>query len=302
MNILLPHIKGFIEASHPEAPPSPIPMCFTQHAMAKILGTVGMRHPETGAKGFGPKDKQGFDVIEFDEVGSSNASSGIYTPDVKWGDERLDFWLSRDEDEMRLWTGDLHSHPGRIGHPSRKSGPGLGDLGYVEEAFRLNEPMQFFFIPILTNTGPRQRVIEIHPWIVSRDAPDQPMYARVEICDVEAFPLRRFNPEWELRAMEPTPSAIKRERLEELLDVPVESHPLARGALELRLRNDGLVLTFVIPRDFPRAHPQLYVATEEDAHPTPVPFRWAGEKSDKEPERRLASLCSIVTNCMNMRF
>ncbi|HEX8597029.1 MAG TPA: hypothetical protein VF952_00750 [Chloroflexia bacterium] len=180
---------------------APFPMFFTPSALHEVLATVGQRPPETGAKGFGPKDQMGFDVVEFDEGGSSRASGGVYSPDVAWGDQRLDYWMSRPKGEIRLWTGDVHSHPGDIGFPSRKSGKGLGDLGYVEEVFSSTEWMQCFFMPIVTQPGQRRSPEGplICPWVVMRDAPDKPMLARLKIGSIDQFPQRQFNPAWEER-------------------------------------------------------------------------------------------------------
>ena len=69
--------------------------------------------------------------------------------------------------ETRLWTGDVHRHPGRFGLPSGRSGKALGDEGYVDEVFEQNETMQWFLLPILTQTGNDE--IVIHPWLRHRD-------------------------------------------------------------------------------------------------------------------------------------
>lgn len=173
-------------------------MCFTPAALDQLLQTVGTKPPETGAKGFGPVDRIGFDLVEFDESGSAAASAAVYSPDAKWGGERQKFHLDQADSNMRLWTGDLHSHPGNFGRPSQKSGTGLGDLGYVEQVFNENEAMRWFLMPILTGSGDEE--VTIHPWVVERsqngDAP-KVYLAELRVCDVSEFPARQFNPAWE---------------------------------------------------------------------------------------------------------
>ena len=88
-------------------------MCFSEEALSEIVRTVGQKTPETGAKGFSPilsEDpdapyKIGFDIVEFDEKGSQEASSSMYQPNEEWGTERVNFHL--DADDMRLWAGDI---------------------------------------------------------------------------------------------------------------------------------------------------------------------------------------------------
>jgi molybdopterin/thiamine biosynthesis adenylyltransferase len=179
---------------HPGARQSPVPMCFTQKALNELLLTVGSKPPETGAKGFGPKDRLGFDRIEFDVAGSESAGGAVYSPDVAWGEARTQFHMDQEGERMRLWSGDLHSHPGGHGRPSGKSGPGLGDLGYVGEVFAQNETMLWFLLPILTETA--NGMVTIHPWICHRDAVHQPMIAQLLVCESDDFPSRAFNPEW----------------------------------------------------------------------------------------------------------
>lgn len=179
---------------HPNAQKSDEPMCFTAEALAQLLRTVGSREPESGAKGFGPKDRLGFDLIEFDVRGSEQAGGAVYSPDVEWGEKRRTHHLNQPEHLMRLWNGDLHSHPGGFGRPSRKAGPGLGDLGYVEEVFRANEWMQIFAIPIITFD--LDGTIVINPWVCYRENVHSPRIAEFIVCDVEQFPERPFNPVW----------------------------------------------------------------------------------------------------------
>lgn len=200
-------------APRPEfAGDAPFDLCFTPAAIQALLSSVGRQVPEAGAKGFGPVDRFGFDVVEFDVEGSRRAGGAIYSPDVVWGEQQCRHWLDQSGDEMRVWTGDLHSHPGRFGHPSGKSGPGMGDLGYVEEVFAQNEAMQYFAIPIVTLNSPTAVTDQtpeiprfdppsadawIWPWIVSRSAPHRPLWANLRVCPVSEFPDRVFNPAWE---------------------------------------------------------------------------------------------------------
>lgn len=180
---------------------APFPVCFTDAAMKTVLETVGRLAPETGAKGFGPKDNIGFDQIEFDENGSRHATVAVYSPDHQWGARRVEFHLDKPDDEVRLWTGDVHSHPGSNGFPSGKAGPSLGDLGYVEEVFRVNEWLQWFALVILTGTGEDRDEVVVWPWLISRDDPHRPMLADLRLCDVDEFPSRQFNPAWEERSV-----------------------------------------------------------------------------------------------------
>jgi len=178
---------------HPGCPMAPFPMCFTPEAMESLLKTVGSEPPEAGAKGFGPMDRMGFDVIEFDIQGSQVAGGAVYGPDEEWGRQRCEYHLGRPGAETRVWNGDIHSHPGGCGHPSPPAGKGLGDLGYVQEVFEQNETMQFFSVPILTNTG-NEEPVTIHPWVVRRDG--LLMIADLKVCQVDEFPERQYNPEW----------------------------------------------------------------------------------------------------------
>ncbi len=166
-------------------------MCFSEEALNEILKSVGQKTPETGAKGFSPilsEDpeapyKIGFDITEFDEIGSQEASTSIYRPNEEWGTERVNFHL--DADDMRLWAGDIHSHPGSSGYPSGEVGDGLGDLGYVRKVF-INFPyLRFFLLPIITLEAGR---IVIHPWVIDRTQPTVPLIANVRVCPPSEFP------------------------------------------------------------------------------------------------------------------
>lgn len=192
--------------THTGYPSAPFALCITRKALNQLLRTVGAYPPETGAKIFCPADIMGIETIEFDEQGSDCAGGVVYHPDTRWGTARVRYHLS--QPEMRLWTGDVHSHPGLMGRPSGKHGHALGDLGYVEEVFEQNETMEYFFIPILTNTGTGE--VLLNPWICRRGKPVQLMSAHLKIYpNTRYFPQRVFNPEW-LKSLETTPPAETR--------------------------------------------------------------------------------------------
>lgn len=180
----------------PTVPAASFPMCFTPAAIAELRRTVGSRPPESGAKGFARADKFGFDVVEFDYRGSGVTSGDVYSPDTHWGDKRCEHWLNQPEGRQRLWTGDMHSHPGGFRRPSPGIGRGLGDLGYVAEVFAQNPWMEYFLLPILTDTDPGSEC-NITPWVIHRAEPNRPLLAELRICSVDEFPERIFNPDWE---------------------------------------------------------------------------------------------------------
>ncbi len=222
---------------------APFPLCLTRTALEQLLRTVGSERPETGAKGFGPKDRVGLDVVEFDVLGSAYAHGAMYAPDVHWAERVREHHLDQPDERMRLWTADIHSHPGNMGWPSSRVGPGLGDLGYAERVFEENEWMEWFLIPILTGTATGEVVL--HPWVVHRSDPQEPMLADgVEIRSADQFPERSFNPVW-LRAQEepePPPFLVHHRAHRPL----VERRALA---LEYTQRLENLV-----SREFRRAH------------------------------------------------
>lgn len=183
---------GWSYARHPEAPPCPFPLCFTEASIHALLDSVGSRPAESGAKGFGPLAQLGFDVIEYDASGSESAGGTVYAPDERWGAARQAWHMSAAA--QRLWTGDAHSHPGDLGWPSGRAGRGLGDLGYVEFVFEQNESMEYFLIPILTRTATDH--VTIHAWVCQRGDIGSPMIAEVKVCEASEFPERVFNPTW----------------------------------------------------------------------------------------------------------
>ena len=189
---------------YPHVRVAPFPMCFTQEALDELMSSVGRRLPETGAKGFSPIDGVGFDVVEYDVRGSAKASGSVYSPDVSWGIERQEFHLNAEN--MRGWSGDIHSHPyGEwSGRPSSSaSGSAKGDLGYVRAVFEMNESMQYFLLPIITHgpmvlrSGSTVTGAWLHSWVIERGREDEPMIACVKVCEASEFPTRIFNPEWE---------------------------------------------------------------------------------------------------------
>jgi len=186
-------------ARYPDFPKAPFPTCFTPLALDILLLTVGRKYPESGSKAFSPADVLGIEVVEHDRNGSARAGGAIYSPDADWGDRRCTFHL-RTSGKPRLWSSDIHSHPGNMGRPSAAAGRGLGDLGYVAEFFHYNEWAEWFLLPILTGTGPHSPRITIHPWAVKRGRADQPVQlfiTDVRVCSVSRFPRRAFNPDWE---------------------------------------------------------------------------------------------------------
>ena len=96
---------------------------------------------------------------------------------------------------MRLWSGDIHSHPSHSGYPSNKSGQGLGDIGYVEAIFSMNKWMQHFLMPIITRES--DGLVLIHPWVCERADPVRLLMADLRVVEGADFPRRIFNPEWE---------------------------------------------------------------------------------------------------------
>lgn len=198
-------LQYFVPAPPVDADPIDLDVMFTKEALRDLLVTVGGRPPESGAKLFGPVDGFGIDVVEFDVRGSEHAGGAIYAPDTEWGSERLEFWIQQPGEERRIWTGDAHSHPGGFGWPSQRTGPGLGDLGYVKAVFEQNEIQAEFCIPILTGTGSGQPV-HVHPWVVLRTDPLRPRWARFKVRPAAEFPERRFNQAWVDRVEGRTPS------------------------------------------------------------------------------------------------
>jgi molybdopterin/thiamine biosynthesis adenylyltransferase len=194
---------------HPDYPKAPFAMCFTREALCALVDSVGVRPPESGAMGFSPADHMGFDLVEFSSSGSANSGGAVYRPDSEWGLSRCQHHQNQPVEAMRLWSGDLHSHPGGMGHPSGKSGRALGDLGYVEEVFEMTEWMEWFFIPILTGTGTDD--VTIHPWVCRRGRPVELMIADLQVCSASRFPKRVFNADWQERCAKAAEERARRE-------------------------------------------------------------------------------------------
>lgn len=285
-----------LEAAEPTAAP---PTCFTPQAWEELMRTVGSRPPESGAKGFGPVDRFGFDCIEFDERGSYGASGAVYSPDVDWGAERIKHWMNQPDNQIRLWTGDLHSHPGGYGRPSPRVGPALGDLGYVEAVFEHNPMMLWFAIPILTGTGLRVDP-RVDCWMVRRDAPDDPLSSELRICDVSEFPQRQLNPEWEAQVAAPTgPDNLDLALLAELVGIEFAWSQSESGSWSAELDLERCPLRLSLPDGFPARPPRLQVRLAQrwlDA-----PAAWLLE-SPRRVETRLALLCLHTAEHFARRF
>ena len=178
---------------YPGADSSDLEMCFSPKALKTLLETVGMNEPETGAKGFSavisddPDENTvriGFDIIEYDKIGSHNATGSMYSPNLEWSTKRVNYHM--DAEDFRFWVGDIHSHPGNLGTPSPDWGDGRGDLGYVRKIFETYPfPLDFFLLPIITLEGGK---IIIHPWIIERKNPTKPLIAEVRVCNPFDFP------------------------------------------------------------------------------------------------------------------
>ena len=289
-------------ALYPHEEPAPFAMCFTEKALRVLERTVFTRRPETGAKGFALVDHFGFEVVEFDYPGSSESSGSVYRPDVKWGSGRCEFHIHELEQRRRLWVGDVHSHPGESGRPSLRAGAGLGDLGYVESVFEMNEAMQFYALPIVTGAGTDN--VTIHPWVCVRDRPLRVLCAEVRICNVEEFPTRIFNPEWErLVAAQPSTG-----RKAEKIDADVVQRHLRRRTVR-SVVSDGEEFFVVcgsqaiqvrIPDGFPIEAPEL-VLMNPGYFGMIKPIPWA-KYSLVQGEERLANLCDWVFDGYGNQF
>jgi hypothetical protein len=284
---------------------APFPLCFTGDALEQLLATVGSLPPETGAKGFGPLEGLGIDLVEFDEPASQTASGGVYSPDVAWGDERVQHHLNQPGSLMRVWTGDVHSHPGGLGQPSRKDGRGTGDLGYVEEVFAQNEAILWFLLPILTNTGEGMEVV-IHPWVCKRGEPVGLYWAELKVCGASQFPPREFNPEWEASCSEPQKATISEdspfdlEFFQHSLGIRVTEQRLTQDGLLLGFPKEGMTVTLVLSPKAPWEKPFLSVRRGgKDTHITQ--FRWR-RKSTLSLEIRLVLLCSQALQFASQDF
>lgn len=273
-----------------------VPMCFTPAAMSDLLASVGSRPAESGAKGFAPATKLGFETIEFDFCGSGAASGAIYSPDTIWGNERCTYWMEQPDDQLRLWSGDLHSHPGGT-FPSGKVGRGLGDIGYVEEVFAHNPWIEYFLLPILTHTGPSTEAVGITPWMFRRTAPQRPLLADLCVCPVEEFPDRPFNPVWEHTQHLLTPiSRCEAEMLAAELGWPVALLPTpvaSGGVLEVAL--PAARLQVFLPEGFPWRPPAIQLFRHGgEPLPTPWGLDWIATGGVDEPVLQVAQMCRAI--------
>jgi len=244
---------------HRGYPRAGFPMCFTEEALIQLLMDVGRCLPETGAKGFGPKDTVGFDVIEFDEGGSARARRAAYAPDAAWGERRRQHHLAQQGAQMRLWTGDIHSHPDHFVRPSAESGPGQGDLGYARMVFEQNEWMEWFLMPILTGCGSSE--VTIHPWVIARDDVDRPYVASsVLVCPADEFPEREFNPVWlrggSARPSPPPPAPVPPPAPPQQAPTLLHEHRRLHGQQRIGMLDEELSLQLrgVVSPDFHRCH------------------------------------------------
>lgn len=281
----------------PDAVRSPVPFCMTPAAVEDALASIGTHPPETGALLYGPPDHFGVDWIDYDIRGSARASGTVYAPDDAWCTERVNHHL--DANPLRLWSGTAHSHPGQYGRPSPKAGRALGDLGYVEEVFRRNPPMQFFAIPILTGTGSGR--VTLWPWIAERADEGVALYlTEFRICDVSEFPLRQLNPFWEAEQEHsrktapqelPSNNAPSKPPLD-LLDLTRRAHmPLhivyRRSGYLLTAEAKGVFVDVTVPDGFPQTAPRVSVRNGNRA----VPFRFRWQPVSALPaEHRVARL------------
>lgn len=281
---------------------APVTLHLTPNVMATIATTVGSRPPESGAKLFGPRDREGADVLEFDVAGSNKAGQAVYSPDNAWGDVRISHWLMQPEGEQRLWTGDVHSHPNGYGLPSAEVGAGLGDLGYARAVLEAVEWMEHFFFPIVTDTlsgEPR-----LWPWVMLRNHPGEFFYAPVKVVEVEHFPPRQFAASWLAQVGDQTPN------VEQLGLSWSMSLDLAEVATRLRsqvTRHDagflfergGVGIVVELPRGFPRVGPA--VAIVEGHARRPFAVRWRAEHQTRA-ELRLKRLIDHAFHCASREF
>lgn len=285
---------------------SETPLCLTPGVLDDILRTVGARRPESGAKLFGPADKLGTDLVEFDVPGSARASGTVYAPDVEWGTERVHFHLAQEGSRMRVWHGDLHSHPGENGFPSRAVGPGLGDLGYAAEVLTTNPWMEDFFFPILTGAG--TPTCTLWPWVMTRQDHGQ-VRSAVVVIDVPArYPARRYNPDWEASVGGQTPKTTPALVTHSVPLIPLDLDevailvglPLTSGMYGWRFTRREVAVELSFPSSFPTVPPTVTVVTPSDLV-LPFGFRWATRRRERV-EYRLARLIRAALSATNKEY
>jgi len=129
---------------------SGLTLFITPEAMDDLADVFSVLPAEGGLFGYGPKDKDGMDVLEPDVRGSTTATGVSYSPYTPYFNRHAEWWLNRAEAEVRVEHGIIHSHPGNSGFPSGRMGERRGDLAYGQ-ALLENQPwMASWFIPIVT--------------------------------------------------------------------------------------------------------------------------------------------------------
>lgn len=281
-------IATFDEAARalPRVEVSDVALHLTSEVLRSIADTVGRRPPETGAMLLGPWDRGGADRLEFDERGSEAASGAVYAPHTAWANERVRFWQRQPDHELRIWHGQVHSHPGNFARPSPAAGQAAGDLGYVAEALRVNEAMQDFFLPIVTGTASTDPVL--WSWVVSRDEPDAVRFAEVRVGPAVEFPLRRFNTEWQTQqepAWVPLVPLVP-------LDLPAVAScagaVLSHANGRFLFTRSGITVALDFPERFPLEGPVVAVL---GTHETTFPYAWR----TKHPRRIELRLGRLIT-------
>jgi hypothetical protein len=276
-----------------DAPRSETPLCFTQAALDEALASVGLRAPEAGAKLFGPALAFGTDTVEFDQEGSAAASGAAYSPDAKWGQQRVDFWLA--QRPQRAWVGDLHSHPGASGRPSSRLGPADGDMGYVAAVFDAFHSMEYFCLPILTGAGPRSDEVTLWPWLAHRvPSGVELLAAELKVCEAHEFPPRAFNPNWK----SPPPEASSGHGIDEsALARMIEGEVVVRSsglAWQVHALKRGVILTAELPVGFPEAPPRVLLPTLDGVR-REAPVSWKRDAKESV-EERLAKLINTTVH------
>ena len=184
-------VRPVIEAHASKFEYADVSLYLTQGVLESIIATIGNHQPETGGMLFGPADRMGVDLFEYDNSGSARSAETWYAPDKPWSDGRVQHHATADP--ARTWWGQVHSHPGRARTPSPASGPNAdGDLGYIASVFELNEAMRHFWFPIVTFENGE---ICVHPFLFSRESPEMPKIARqVCLCEPSQFPAAQYMP------------------------------------------------------------------------------------------------------------
>lgn len=171
---------------------SAYPLFMTKTVLEEMVRTIGGAPPEAGGMLLRPALDLAVDTFVYDVRGSAHASAAVYRPDAEGLTAVVHEFLDRPNDAIRFIVGFAHSHPNGFGWPSSASGRGLGDLAYAAECFSTFVDLAAFAMPILTNTGTRSQPV-IWPWIVLRDAPNEPLYADVIVVEDGAFPAYPFS-------------------------------------------------------------------------------------------------------------